>query len=132
IGVGYTYSSSSTYKNYWVQMFGGKLTEPDTQNTDNILTARITLKDSAGEHTLTNSGQVRENSSAAMLPVESVPAFGSDNEQLASLVSMTQTDSLGALAGSGTGLTPVDASRVGMIAANETTANVLTNRKKVA
>ena len=47
IGIGYTYNSSAQWKHYWVQMFGGGLTEPDTLSTDKILQTNITTKNSS-------------------------------------------------------------------------------------
>ena len=47
LGVGYTYDSSSNYRNYWVQMFGGGLMSPDTLSTEEILTTPITTQPTA-------------------------------------------------------------------------------------
>lgn len=47
IGIGYTYDDQAEWKHYWVQMFGGNLTYPDTLSTSAILTASITTRNGA-------------------------------------------------------------------------------------
>ncbi|MBQ4403329.1 MAG: hypothetical protein II857_02855, partial [Selenomonadaceae bacterium] len=43
LGVGYHYDSNSSFKAHWVQMFGAKLSSPDTLSTKKILQTPMTL-----------------------------------------------------------------------------------------
>ncbi len=60
---------------------------------------------------VTDTGKLMKKSTSAMM-------VGSPAAQLSTLVSMTQTDSLGALTGASTGLTPVEPANGAVVAAN--------------
>ncbi len=85
----------------------------------------ITCKQRGQLYTLTWNGNsygwTRAGDSSFMM-ASSSPMVGSESAQLASLVSQTRTESLGAITGAGSGLTPVEPANGAVVAANPLTS----------